>query len=270
MELGINPCHVARQLSLESLIELVNKRIAEIPRLSCLSESVEFVCSKKRLGSESRKFSEEQQNRLIDRLRGETGVYVDVVDIPGSSEKGVDQTISGKIEEYAASVEAVVLVSADRDFIPTLSRLRHKVKVILVALNKDYPIELRNEGYSTLFLRDDYPGLFEYHYPRFYLEDLNTEKCAELFSEADDRIPNQLRGTHDGYIYISTKVALEDLHNVKFRWETLMPYNGYVGPHAASDVRYVKHELDEIQKAWRYDARGLIDLPVEGKRTRST
>ncbi len=35
------------------------------------------------------------------RMCGEVGVYVDVIDIPGSSEKGVDTTISGKLEDLA-------------------------------------------------------------------------------------------------------------------------------------------------------------------------
>ena len=132
-----------------------------------------------------------------------------------------------------------------------------------MALNEPYPIGLRNEGYSTLFLRKDYPSLFDYHYPRFYVEDLDKEKCAGLYSEADDRVANQLRVTHDGYVYISKQVGPEDLFSVKFQWETWMPYNGYVGPRAASDGIYIQRELDEIQKAWRRGARGYIDMPVD-------
>ena len=106
IELRIDPCHIARQLSLQSLMELVNERIVKIKRLSSQSESVEFVCSKKRFGPKEHQFSEEQQALLLDRLRGQTGVYVDIVDIPGSSEKGVDQTISGKMEDYAADIDS--------------------------------------------------------------------------------------------------------------------------------------------------------------------
>ncbi|MFA4918670.1 MAG: NYN domain-containing protein [Thermodesulfovibrionales bacterium] len=263
MELGIDSMHIARQLSLAGLMEVVNERIIEFPHITGCCESVEFICSKKRFGPEKKRFNETQHALLIDRLRAETGVYVDIIDIPGPSEKGVDMTISGKLEEFASDADAVVLVSADRDFIPTLKKLRHKIKVILVALSDSYPVDLQNEAYSTLFLYEDYRGLFKYHYPRFSIKDLNQQKCSELFCEADDRVSNQVRGSYDGYVYVSKKTGAEELYDVKFRWETFRAYNGYVGPMAASDQDYVKEELKEIQLAWKRDAKGYIDLPVD-------
>ncbi len=263
IELGIDPVHIARQLSLEGLMQVINEKIHESDRLSGRCESAEFICSKKRFGPKDKKFTDEQQKLLLDRLRGETGVYVDIVDIPGSSEKGIDMTVSGKIEDYAHDVDAVVLVSADRDFIPTIKKLRHKVKIILIALGENYPIELQNEGYTTLFLHEDYRGLFRYGYPRYYIKDFDVEKCADLYSEADDRLFNQVRMTHDGYVYISIKVGMEDLYDVKVRWETCVAYNGYVGPKAASDSEYIKEEHKEIKLAWKRGAKGYLDCPVD-------
>ena len=263
IDLGINPVHIARQLSLESLAELVSEKLREIRSVSGRCESVEFVCSKKQFGPKAKKFTDAQQSMLVDRLRGETGVYIDIVDIPGSSEKGVDHTISGKMEDYAGDVDAIALVTEDRDFIPTLKRLRHKVKVIVLGLRDDYPTELRNEAYATVFLQQDYRALFKYHYPRFSVIDFNEEKCAELYSEADDRTLNQIRVSHDGYVYISLDVGADKLHNVKFQFETLCQYNGYVGPKAASDAEYIGSETKDILLGWKRGARGYIDFPVE-------
>jgi len=262
IDLEIEPVHIARQLSLDALRDVINEKLREFPSLVGSSESVEFICSKKRFGPSSKKFSENQQATLLNRFRAETGVYVDIVDIPGSSEKGVDMTISGKIEEYANDVDAIVLVSADRDFIPAIRKMRHKIKIFLVALHENFPIELQNEAYATIFLHQDYRGLFKYHYPRFHIDDLNEENCAELFSEADDRILNQLRVSYDGYVYISKTVGAENLIDVKFRWETYVAYNGYVGPKAASDTNYIKNQLKEITLGWKVGAKGYIDYPI--------
>ena len=262
MELEIDPVHIARQLSLDALREVVNEKLKEFSSFSGVCESVEFICSKKRFGPNSNKFTENQQATLLNRLRAETGVYVDIIDIPGSSEKGVDLTVSGKIEEYSSDVDGIVLVSADRDFIPTIKKMRHKLKLFLVALRENYPFELQNEAYSTLFLHEDYRGLFKYNYPRFHIEDLTEENCAELFSEADDRISNQIRATYDGYVHVSKTVGFKDLFDAKFRWETYVAYNGYVGPKAASDTKYIKNQLNEIRLAWKAGGTGYIDYPI--------
>lgn len=259
IELGIDPIHISRQLSLEGLREVVNAKLKQYESLSGTSESVELICSKKRFGPQKSKFSGDEQSLLIDRFRAEIGVYVDVVEIPGSSEKGIDMTVSGKMEDYAKDADAMVLVSADRDFIPVLRKLRHKVKILLIALHEGYPIELQNEGYATIFLHEDYRGLFKYHYPRFHINDLTQQNCAELFSEADDRVHNQVRVTNDGYIHISKTVGAVDLFGTKFQWETYVAYNGYVGPKAGSDSKYIKHQLKQVKIAWERGVKGFID-----------
>ncbi|OAQ20034.1 NYN domain-containing protein [Thermosulfurimonas dismutans] len=260
IELGIKPNHIARQLSLESLREIINKKLADFD-VKEKAEIVEFVCSKKKFGPRSQRFSEKEQELLLKRLKAEIGVYVDIVDLPGSSEKGVDTTISSKIEDYAKEVEILILLSSDRDFVPILKKLRGKVKVFLVSLKNDYPIELRNEAYATIFL--DYRDLFKYHYPEFHINDFTKEKCAELFSEADDRILNQLRIDWDGFVFISKKVGAMELENIKVRWETFGRYNEYVGPKAASDDKYIEYQFKQIKLCWERNASGYIDMPVE-------
>lgn len=263
IDIGIDPVHIARQLSLDRLMDVLSEKIIDIKGVSSRCGFVEFICSRRRFGPKSKHFTEPQQKMLIDRLRGETGVYVDVIEIPGSSEKGVDTTISGRIHEYANDVDTLILVSEDRDYIPTLNKLRHRIKIILVALRDEYPSELQNEAYATIFLHEDYRGLFKYRYPMLSVKDFDQEKCAELYSEADDRTHNQVRVTHNGFVYISLKVGAQDLYDVKFRFETSCPYNGYVGPKAASDVKYISKEAEAITLGWQRGASGYIDFPIE-------
>ena len=262
LEFEISPLHVARQLSLSRLRETVDKKLQEFDSVSGLLDSVEFVCSKRRFGPKKGKFSEEQQSLLLDRFRSEKGTHVDIVDIPGASEKGVDSTISGIIEDHASNLETIVLVTSDRDFIPTIRRLRHRTKIILVALNKKFPKELENEGFATLFMQEEYCSIFEYSYPRFHITDLTAENCAVLFSEADDSNHNQLRVTKNGYVFISKTTGAEDLSNCLFRWETFCDFNDYVGPRAASDSEYIEEQFKEIKLAWEKGADGMIDYPM--------
>jgi len=262
IDLKIDPLHISRQISLVSVRDLLNEKIKEVKHVSGHCETAEFYCSKRKFGPPASKFTDEQQKFMLDHFRGETGVYVDIVDIPGDSEKGVDMTISGRLEEYAKEIDAVILVSADKDFIPTLKKLRHKLKVILVALNDKFPPELKNEAYATIFAGDEYRSFFRYSYPQFSIRDFNENMCAILHSEADDRHVNQLRVTEDGYVLISPKGGLNDLDFIKFRFESFGPYNGYVGPRAASDKEYINKQYKELLLAWEVGAKGYIDYPV--------
>jgi len=79
-------------------------------------------------GPPSNKFTQDERNNLIDRIKEEIAVHVQEVDIPGSSEKGVDIMISTRIETYLEHLEFVVLVSEDRDFVPLLKKMREKGK----------------------------------------------------------------------------------------------------------------------------------------------
>jgi len=264
LELGIAAPHLARQLHIRGLMSVIDQRLADIPGISGSCGSAELVCSRKRFGSESKKFTVEQQTQLLNRMRAEVGVYVDVIDIPGTSEKGVDTTIASRLRDLEGEVPAAVLVSADRDYIPILRKLRHTLKVILFSVSDFPPVELQNEAYGTIVLGEDYRSLFRYHYPRFRIQDLDEAKLSELFSEADDRRTNQLRVDHDGEVYldIQSRDSLF-LDHVKFRFESYGLYNGYVGPKVASDQTYVGRALKQLRLAWQHEITGYIDYPVE-------
>jgi hypothetical protein len=108
IEFGINSVHLARQLSLKALCEELNLSLMGIDTINGKCDLVEFVCSNKRFGPSSNRFSEEQQTKMIDRFSGETGVYVEKISIQGTTEKGVDTTIAGKLYEYSNKFNTIM------------------------------------------------------------------------------------------------------------------------------------------------------------------
>jgi hypothetical protein len=260
LDLGIGPSHLSRQLILRGLMEVIDQELHTIPGITGKCSTTEFFCSKRRFGSGASKFTQEQQSRLLARMCSEVGVYVDVIDIPGSSEKGVDTTISGKLEDLATEDRTVILVSADRDYIPTLKKLRHKLEVILFSPLEELPVELQNEAYATIFLGYGDPFLFSYAYPRFDIATLTIEQCADLVSEADDRCSNQLRVDHDGKVYIAKRDEnFHFLDHVRFSFESYATYNGYVGPKRASKVDKIQQLYNDIKSSWKDGREGYID-----------
>jgi hypothetical protein len=260
MRLGIRKEFLANQLSLRGILTLLDVRVREIPNISGQCETVDFVCSQKRFGPTSARFTEAEQLKFLQRIKAEIGVYVQEVTIPGTREKGVDTTVAGLIGDYAGESPCIVLVSSDRDYIPTLSRIKRKCKVILVSFSDAFPIDLKNAAYATLDLRRDNASLFIYSYPQYDVRILTIDQCAELFANADDRNYNQLRVDNDGTVYISHKYyGAQELQFVKFRFETWVPYNGYVGPIAASDTDYLARQYRWIKEAWEEGRTDLID-----------
>lgn len=47
---------------------------------------------------------------------------------------------------------------------------------------------------------------------------------------------------------------------VKFRYETWVRGNGYVGPEAATDQRFLEQELKYLKRDWDSNATGYIDF----------
>lgn len=251
LDMQIDKDLVSKQLTLRGLREIIDKKLQDL-KIPGKSGVVEFICSKKLFGPSRNKFTQEERDRLIDRVIEEIGVHVEEVDIPGSTEKGVDNMISTKIETYLEQLDFVVLVSKDRAFIPVLRRMREKgKKIIVVSLSDKYPGEIINEAYAKIDIKDDYEYLFKYSYPYFFIKDLTIENYREMPSNADDRKFNQIRVDTNGKVYIShTNVGADNLTGVKYRFETFAPYNGYVGLKAASDKQYASEEYRKIKLAW--------------------
>ncbi|WP_437711018.1 CHAT domain-containing protein [Sorangium sp. So ce448] len=256
LNIKIDAVHLARQVSCRALMQLLNARLATIPGVSGACESVEFLCSKRRIGSGGRTFSATQRSALLNRIGGEVGVYVEAT---GLTSKEIVTSIGTRIEDLAGSANCVVLVSSEPRLAPILRKNRH-LKVVVLDLYGDLPNELRNEAYAALELENDVPGLFSYSYSRFDIRKLDEAACAELYAEADDNHHNQLRVTRDGTVFMSKDdVGAENVDNLRFRFETYCAGNGYVGPVVASKPPYVQEQLADIRNAWETGRRGYID-----------
>ena len=260
LQLGVDKRFVASQLSGRGLIDFLNHVLSRTTefRVSGECQTLEFVCSPRNFGPTNAKLTNDEQRGLLSRLGMETGVFVESVIIPGSSEKGVDATIQSKLEEFSLQFEFAVLVSHDRDFIPVLRKLRHRTRIVCVAVGDDFPTELANEAYHTISIGMEMAWLFSYSYPWIPVKTLTMEQCADLFANADDRKFNQVRLSNNGYVFI----ACDDLSytgNSVARFEAFSPYNGYVGPKAASSPEYIKQEYADIVAAHKKRLRGYID-----------
>lgn len=265
LDTSINKDIISNQLSFYDLRNSIKIALAENRIFSDLP-IIEFVCSKKLFGNASKKFTQTERDTMLKRLMRERGVHIEEVNLPGSKEKGVDNMVSTKIETFSETFNYIILISNDRDYVPLLSKMRTRGKnVILVTLTDDTPDEVINESFLTINLSNQYECLFKYDYPHFTIyKDFTIDKYKEMISQADDRIHNQLRVSKTGYVFISKEVGNQNLANVKFRFETFMAGNGYVGPKAASDSEYIKDEYDELMLAWQNkdNVPDYIDVPV--------
>ncbi len=264
LELEIDKDIIAKQLTLDGLRKRLNSIFQETD-INIQVDLMEFVCSKKLFGQCTNKFSQQERDSMVKRLMAEKGVHIEEVSLPGSSEKGVDTMVSSMLETFSDKHESILLISHDRDFVPVLKKLREKgKKTYLFALNDRFPIELSNEAYQTIKIDQEWRHYFTYSYPRYFInEDFSKEKFRELVSNADDRQHNQLRVDKDGAVYYSFRyVGAQDIDVVKFRFETLVAFNGYVGPKAASDKKYITDEYEDIIYGWNHGAKGYYDYPI--------
>jgi len=218
-------------------------------------QKIEFVCSKKLFGSKLKKFTQIERNVMLERIMLEQDVHIEEIDLPGSQEKGVDNMITTKIESFSEKYKQIILITNDRDFVPLLSKMRKKeTNIILVSLSKTVPKELVNESYIVINLYNQYECLFNYNYPHYPLyRDFDLRKYREIVSNADDRVNNQFRVTKTGFVYLSYKdTGFKNLLLIRFRWETYGAGNGYVGPVAASDSKYIEKGYKELMMEWKH------------------
>jgi len=218
-------------------------------------QKIEFVCSKKLFGEKLKKFTQIERDVMLDRIMFERGVHIEEIDLPGSQEKGVDNMITTKIESFSEKYKQIILITNDRDFVPLLSKMRKKeTNIILVSLSKTVPKELVNESYIVINLYNQYECFFNYNYPHYPLyRDFDLKKYREIVSNADDRVNNQLRVTKTGFVYLSYEdTGFKNLLLVRFRWETYGAGNGYVGPVAASDSKYIEKGYKELMMEWKH------------------
>lgn len=264
LELEIDNNIVASQITLDGFRERLNEILEEM-RISVRVDLLEFICSKKLFGQGTNKFTQMERDSMLKRLMQERGTHIEEVNLPGSSEKGVDTTVASMLETYLEKAESIFLISHDRDYVPVLKKLRGKGKrIYTIALNDTFPHELSNEAYQTIRMDGEWRHFFIYSYPRYYInKNFTMEQFRHMLSNADDRQHNQLRVDNDGEVYYSYKhVGAQEIDVVRFRYETFNAFNGYVGPKAASDKNYVAEEYEDLVYGWQHGAKGYYDYPT--------
>lgn len=93
----------------------------------------------------------------------------------------------------------------------------------------------------------------------YSMETLSREQLVELIKNGDDSYDNQIRVTKDGTIFLSRIVGAEDISNLRFRFETCDAGNGYVGPEAADDDKYINDLYNGLIKTWQSNRTGYVD-----------
>lgn len=156
LELKIDKDIIAKQITLDGFRTRLNSLFKEID-INIQVDWMEFVCSKKLFGHGENKFTQEERDSMLQRLIVERGVHIEEVSLGGSSEKGVDHTVSSRLEVFSEKNENILLISHDRDYVPFLKRLREKGKnIYLIALNDQFPHELSNEAYQTIKMHHEW------------------------------------------------------------------------------------------------------------------
>jgi len=261
IELGINSDIIANQLSLVAFRNRINQILLLTLGYGEQSYQIEFVCSNKQFGPNTNKFTNDERELLLNRLKREQGVHINEIIIPGRKEKGVDGEIMISLERFSQSHDILIFFSYDRDFIPILKKIKNEgKKVITISLNDKFDSELMNLSYATFEFEDKYTSLFKYKYPEYKIENLTLNDCRNMYSNADDSVCNRVIAWRNGTIFISKNAEDNDLRGARFYQEIFQAFNRYVGPLAASDKKYIEREHLDIKAAWEKGVDGYIDF----------
>ena len=97
-------------------------------------------------------------------------------------------------------------------------------------------------------------------------------ELARLMSQCDDKSASHvLWVSYSGEVHLDplpdelTPIGFERLHQreLKFRWETFVQGNDYVGPNAAKDKAWVAKVFAELEHLWKGDFSGYSDSWAE-------
>ncbi|TJZ82024.1 hypothetical protein [Paracoccus hibiscisoli] len=92
------------------------------------------------------------------------------------------------------------------------------------------------------------------------LNDFTKQDVADLLASKDDSRHRQLRVTKDGKAYLSDVVGNQDTDDLAFRLETWQAHNGYTGPTAAADDKFVARIEKVLRDNWPTPTDTYIDL----------
>lgn len=89
---------------------------------------------------------------------------------------------------------------------------------------------------------------------KYDIRTFTIEQMKELIYNGDDSHRNQIRVTNDGYIFLSQDiVGSVDIDDIRYRMETFIPGNNYVGPSAIEDNSFIRSLHMMFTKAWNED-----------------
>lgn len=170
------------------------------------------------------------------------------------------QTIEFVYEQIKRTFE-LVLVSSSDDMVSKVSLEKDDCYLYTVSFENDLP----TRSVPIFFSKGNitWIGLnrcFNYNECKtINIKNITESIYKEMLANANDCFSHQLRVGWSGDVYISTITGAEEIDDVKFRWESWDPGNGYAGPCAASDHEYVKQSVASLKKCWEDGVRGYCD-----------
>ena len=90
-------------------------------------------------------------------------------------------------------------------------------------------------------------------------DDFTLEAVRKLIAEGDDTTNSQMRITEDGFAFLSDDVGTQNIAGIRARWETFIAGNGYVGPEAAEDEKWVAEVFRRLKTDWESGRKGYLD-----------
>ncbi len=85
------------------------------------------------------------------------------------------------------------------------------------------------------------------------------EQLCLLIASEDDSRNTQFRVTTDGFLFLSLEVGNQNIEDIKFRLETNVAGNRYVGKIAAGDDDWVNRIYNVINENWPNPISTYID-----------
>lgn len=80
--------------------------------------------------------------------------------------------------------------------------------------------------------------------------EFTLENLRKLMADGDDSTNTQYRVTKDGYLFLSKDVGAQNLDGISLRFETNGAYNGYTGPRAAENARWIERIYNAVKERW--------------------
>jgi hypothetical protein len=90
-------------------------------------------------------------------------------------------------------------------------------------------------------------------------KEFTLENVRKLIASQDDTVNTQFRVTNDGFLFLSKSIGNKDLEGIKFRLETNVAFNGYVGTEAAKNESWVKRIFTVVKNNWPKPTSTYID-----------